>query len=247
MLQTAIKAAREAGKLMINSFGKELKIDSEIRYDTKLALDKECEKVIIDIIKSNFPEHSILAEESGQTKNKSDYTWIIDPLDGTANFAKGIPQFCTSIALVKGSEHILGVVFDPLKDELFHAEKGKGAYLNNKRIYTSNVKRLEDSFMICGFMKSEEAIKKGLGFFKDLVLKVKKVRIMGAAALDLCWVAAGRFELYFEYGIMSWDIAAGTVILQEAGGKITAREITKNTFNVVATNGKILPEETPGT
>ncbi|MDD5644473.1 MAG: inositol monophosphatase family protein [bacterium] len=243
MLETAIRAAREAGKLQMRSFGKKITVDEELRFDTKLALDKESEQVIVDTILSRFPEHSILAEESGRTDNASDYTWIIDPLDGTANFSRNIPQFCTSIALTRKNKTILGVVLDPVRDELYHAEKGKGAFLNGKKIKTRQTSETKDLFVVCGFMKSEETIKKGLLIFNSLITKVKKIRIMGAAALDLCWLAGGRFDIYFEYGIMKWDIAAGRLILEEAGGNIEAVALNDNSYNVTATNGKISPEK----
>ncbi|MCK9554279.1 inositol monophosphatase [bacterium] len=245
MLETAIKAAKKAGKLQLQSFGKKIIVDEELRFDTKLALDKESERIIVDTIFSEFPKHSILAEESGTTDNASDYTWIIDPLDGTANFSRNIPQFCVSIALLHKSEKILGVVFDPVRDELFHAEKGKGAFLNGEKIKTRQTGKTNELFVVCGFMKSEETIKKGLVIFNSLITRVKKIRIMGAAALDLCWLAAGRFDIYFEYGIMDWDIAAGELILKEAGGDIKADALGNNSYNVTATNGKIKPGEFP--
>ncbi|MBN2190710.1 MAG: inositol monophosphatase [Candidatus Aureabacteria bacterium] len=243
MLETAVKAAKKAGELQIRSFGKKIIVDEELRFDTKLALDKESERLIVDTILAEFPDHSIIAEESGVTDNSSDYTWIIDPLDGTANFSRNIPQFCSSIALLHKSEKILGVVFDPVRNELFHAEKGKGSFLNGRKINTRHTAKINELFVVCGFMKSEETIKKGLVIFNALIERVKKIRIMGAAALDLCWLAAGRFDVYFEYGIMDWDIAAGELILKEAGGDIKADALGNHSYNVTATNGKIKPEE----
>lgn len=220
-LEVAIKAAQEAGKILEKYF--EAGMTHELK-DDKSALtlgDTESEKIIKKIIGENFPEHSILAEETGFTKNTHSYTWHVDPVDGTRNFAKGVPLFAISIALVDGKEIICGVVYNPITKSLFCAEKGKGAYINGKRIFVSknNISR--------GMITADRGkIDSDDKLFRELLYTLPKnvipsVRDLGCTALDLAFVALGAFEANITLGLKSYDFAAGVLLVKEAGGTIT--------------------------
>ncbi|MCK5527990.1 MAG: inositol monophosphatase [Candidatus Latescibacteria bacterium] len=239
MIEVAVEAAQAAGAILREHFGTELKVDQQKHYDVKLEVDRLCEERILEIIRRHCPDCGILAEESGQQDRPSPYTWIIDPLDGTANYFRGVPHFCTSIALQHREETILGVVYDPLGDELFVAEKDRGAHLNGAPIHVSAITRIEQSFITCGFMKTEDAIRRGLKRFERLAFRASKMRIMGSAALNLCYVAMGRFDGYVEYGIRAWDLAAGALLTTEAGGRVDARLTPDGGYDVLATNGTL--------
>ncbi|MFH1007588.1 MAG: inositol monophosphatase family protein [Candidatus Latescibacterota bacterium] len=237
MIEVAIAAAQAAGSILKEHFGTELKVDEQKHYDVKLEVDRLCEERIIEVIREQSPDSAIWAEESGQQDRLSPFTWIIDPLDGTANFFRGVPHFCTSIALRYHEETVLGVVYDPLADELFTAEKNGGARVNGMPIHASAVDRMEASFITCGFMKTEDAIRRGLERFGRLAYRASKMRVMGSAALNLSYVAMGRFDGYVEYGIRTWDMAAGALLVTEAGGYIDARPTPDGGYDVLATNG----------
>lgn len=224
MLQLATEAALEASRFLKMSVGKIKQIERKFGEETNLVteIDKKSEEIIISKIKQRFPHHDILAEESGSHQKHSEYRWIIDPLDGTTNFTHGLPIFCVSIALEKEGELILGVVYDPNLDEIFTAEKGRGAYLNNRRLQVSSTSRLIDSMLVTGFPYSigknpEEAMR----HFNDFLVRTQAVRRLGSAALDLCYVAAGRFDGFWEMSLHPWDMAAGVLIAQEAGATYT--------------------------
>jgi myo-inositol-1(or 4)-monophosphatase len=241
MLETAETAARAAGEIMNKYFGKILQVDETERFDIKLQVDKLCENEIIRIIKEKFPDHAIQAEESGE-QGDSEYRWIIDPLDGTVNFFCGIPVFCTSIALEKNNQPYLGVIYDPRCDELFAAEKGKGATLNGRPIHVSESSSLDELMVAIGFMKDPETIDRAVDAIAATIRRVFKCRCMGSAAIDMAYVACGRFGAYYENRIMNWDIAAGRIILSEAGGVSLEIPVSENCFNILATN-KNLHEE----
>jgi myo-inositol-1(or 4)-monophosphatase len=245
MRKTALKAAKEAGKIILHYYAKNVSaINKKNTYNLVTKADIASEKTIINIIKSKYSAHSILTEESGEKLNKSDYCWVIDPLDGTNNFYHKFPMFCVSIALYKNGNPLIGVVFDPLKKELFYAEKNKGAFLNNKKIKVSNANNLTKSLLALGFYYERGLLmKKSLGqmekfFYED----VHGIRRTGSAALDLCYTACGRFDGYWELKLNPWDYAAGSLIVMEAGGKITDTQGKKYNLimkNIVASNGKI--------
>ena len=206
--------------------------------------DLAAEKKIISIIKQEFPDHSLLTEESGEEIHKSDYCWIIDPLDGTNNFYHKFPMFCVSIALYKKGKPLIGVVFDPLKKELFYAEKGESSFLNNKKINVSNVNSLSKSLLALGFYYERGLLmRKTLGHMEKFFYEnVHGMRRTGSAALDLCYTACGRFDGYWELKLNPWDYAAGSLILTEAGGRITdvhGKRYSLMMGNVAASNGKI--------
>lgn len=240
-LQTAGALARKhAGKVSYELKG---------RANLVTRVDVACQNAILKIIKKNFPEHDFLAEENGLKNTGSAWKWVIDPIDGTTNFAHGMPHFSVSVALAYKNDIVLGGVYDVCADEMFLARKGKGATLNGKKIRVSKVNRLQDALLVTGFPyvrqgRMDELLKR----FKDFILSCHDIRRLGSAALDMCWVAAGRFDGYWEDSLNPWDISAGKLILEEAGGKVTdfSGKKWKNleTFGVqtLATNGKIHKE-----
>jgi myo-inositol-1(or 4)-monophosphatase len=243
-LTVAIESAKEAGRFLKLNLGKVKNIESkkeEINLVTEI--DKGSEKKIIDFLKSRFPNHSILAEESGETNLGSDFKWIIDPLDGTTNYTHSFPVFCVSIALEFKGEVILGVVYDPNLDELFYAEKGKGAFLNGKRISVSKTDKLIKSMLATGFPYNvKENPDNCIEHFVNFLMEAQAIRRLGSAALDLVYVACGRLDGFWEVNLNPWDTAAGKIIVEEAGGKVT--DFYGNDFNIytkgiVASNGLI--------
>ncbi len=245
MKRTAIKAAKEAGKIILQYYSKNVNAVCKTNTcDLVTKADIASENKIISIIKNKFPDHSILTEESGEEIHKSDYCWVIDPLDGTNNFYHKFPMFCVSIALYKNGKPLIGVVFDPIKKEFFYAEKHKGAYLNNNKINVSSVNRLSKSLLVLGFYYERGLLmRKSLDQMKKFFYEnVHGIRRTGSAALDLCYTACGRFDGYWELKLNPWDYAAGSLILTEAGGRITdvqGKKYNLNIGNVAASNGKI--------
>lgn len=224
-LDIAIEVARESGRIQMESLGKAMDIRIKIATDIVTEVDKRCEKMITDRLHREFPTHDMLAEEgSGRRDVSSEYRWIIDPLDGTMNFSKGYPLFATSIALEHKGEVVLGVVYEPNHDELFVAEKGGGASCNGNRIKVSNTTELEKALLDTGFAyntdKSEQL--NNAGHFVDFLSHAGSLRRDGAAAVDLCYVACGRFDGFWELYLKPWDVAAGQLIVKEAGGAVTA-------------------------
>jgi len=247
-LQTAVFAARAAGRIILDNLGRLSKEDVSLKQvsDFVTRVDKESEACIVRIIRERYPDHRILAEETVKETAREGYRWIIDPLDGTTNFIHQYPVFCVSIALELQSKVIAGVIFDPLRKDLFLAEKGKGAYLNEQPITVSTILACPDSLITTGFpFKRKELIDPYLKLFKNVLFKVSDLRRAGSAALDLAYLAAGRCEGFFEIGLSPWDIAAGSLIIEEAGGVITdfggGNEFLL-TGNVVAGN-KIIQKE----
>lgn len=226
-LEIAKNAAIKAGEIQLRDLNKIKNIsfkDTKGKNNILTEIDTECEEVILSVIKESFPTHDILAEESGKNvENNSDFIWLIDPLDGTMNYSHSYPYFSVSIALEYKGEVICGLVYDPFKNEMFSAEKGKGAYVNDNKINVSTVELLEYSLVVSGTFHhpDEEVMDKFLKILKELSLKAQGVRRDGSAALDLCYVACGRYESFWEFGLNAWDMAAGSLILEEAGGKVT--------------------------
>lgn len=214
--ELAKEIAREAGDFLRKGFGYG-DVSSETAYDVKLKQDVESESIIVGGIEKAFPEDGYISEEKGEKKGSSGYVWIIDPLDGTVNYFRGIPHCSVSIACT-GKGYNFGIVYDFFRDEMFTAKRGKGASLNGKRISVSKKRELKDAVISFGLMKGKEEIKDGITFLSDVAYKVKKIRMMGSAALDICYVASGRTDIFLEVGLNIWDIAAGKIILEEAGG-----------------------------
>lgn len=212
--------------------------------------DHLSEEIITEIITKNFPDHNILAEESGSTKKSSSITWIIDPLDGTSNFAHQIPAFCISIAAALDKEVLCGVVYQPITQELFIGQKGYGSTLNGRSLHVSKTKELEKAFLATGFPYNLREDPKGCIEHLAAILHLGlPVRRLGSAALDLCYTAAGRFDAYWEVSLQPWDLAAGKVILEEAKGRLTSYENDAidiyNLGSILATNGHLHPLITP--
>ncbi|MBA3989268.1 MAG: inositol-1-monophosphatase [Idiomarina sp.] len=225
MLNIAVRAARAAGKVIMKSVAQQekLTIEGKGQNDFVTNVDRASEAVIIETIRKSYPNHSILAEESGEIiGSDSDYLWVIDPIDGTTNFMRGIPHFCISIALVVKGQAQQAVVFDPVRDELFTATRGGGAQLNGYRIRTTKVKSLEDTILATGFpFKMKHIMPEYQAVFAKFFEQAGDVRRMGSAALDLAYVAAGRYDGYWEAGLKFWDLAAGDLLVREAGGLVT--------------------------
>ncbi len=240
-LEVAIYAAREAGKLLMNYYGK---VHRSFKADasTITEADIEAEKIIKSILEGEFSDYSFLGEESGIDKKDSDYMWVVDPLDGTTNFSMRNPFFNTSIALTYKGEPILGVVYYPYEDEIFHAKKGEGAFLNRDRIKVSEENEIENSIIAFCHGSDEKSTKNLIDIFGKLKLINRKIRQIGASALELSFVACGRVEAFFYPGLNPWDVAAGALMVSEANGKVT--DFEGNPFNLgssdlLASNGKI--------
>jgi myo-inositol-1(or 4)-monophosphatase len=221
-LKIAEKAAREAGKIHLKNLGNVKKIEFKAKNSLVTEVDKLSEELIISIIKDNFPEHDIFAEESGKHLSDSDYLWLVDPLDGTTNYAHAYPFFSVSIALeVKGVLE-LGLVYDPVKDEMFTAQRGGGAYLNGAPIGVSGTAHVDECHLCTGFVhENDQMVEENLRHFSNFIRRAQAVRRDGSAALDLCYVACGRFDGFWELGLNPWDTAAGVLIVEEAGGKVS--------------------------
>lgn len=244
MLNIAVRAARNAGDLIARSAESAgtLKINQKSKNDFATEVDRMAEQEIIRVIKNAYPEHAILAEESGTHKG-NDNIWIIDPLDGTTNFIHGFPVYAVSIALQVKGKIVLGVVYDPLRDELFTAERGGGAMLNNRRIRVTQQSGLKGALIGTGFpFKNPQHLDAYLAMFRTLHSDSAGVRRAGAAALDLAYVAAGRLDGFWEIGLHPWDMAAGVLLIKEAGGVITDFTFGENyleTGNVITGNPKM--------
>jgi myo-inositol-1(or 4)-monophosphatase len=244
MIYAAITAAQAAGERLRQAFGQHLTVNATYAHDIKLAADVECQELIYQILLDHFPKTRCIGEE-GDSNNPGDpnaeYEWIVDPIDGTMNLAMGIPHFCVSIAAREAATQriILGVIYDPLRRELFTAERGSGAYLNGIRRKVSTRDKLSDAVLAVGFAKTQESIDHCLALYQFYGNAARKLRAMGSAALDLAYVATGRLDAYIEQGVNLWDIAAGIVLVEEAGG-VVETEITKTgAYRVCASSGLI--------
>ena len=244
-IDAATQAARQAGAFLKEHFGQPLEVDEAKHHDIKLALDRESQDLITRVLLDAFPDHALYGEEGIAGDQDSDYQWIVDPIDGTVNFFYGIPHYCVSIALRHKGELIVGVIYDPSMDELWEAQKGGPALLNGKPIQTSPRTKLEECALFVGCGKDEEALTTGLDRFRRASLKARKMRMMGSAALGMAYIATGRLDAYVESRISLWDIAAGQLILEAAGGKTDLTPISEHedAYSIVATNGKIPIEE----
>ncbi|MCP2520808.1 inositol monophosphatase [Candidatus Aminicenantes bacterium AC-335-K20] len=242
-LQIASEVAKEAGKFLKENFEniKEIEYKGEVNLVTEY--DKEAQELIYSKLSSAFPEHGFLGEEDLEKRGDYEFRWIIDPLDGTTNYAHGYPVFCVSIALEHRDRIILGVVYNPMLDELFWAIEGRGAYLNNRKIKVSSTKELDKSLLATGFPYDlRESKNNNINHFNNFILKVQAVRRGGSAALDLCYVACGRLDGFWELKLFPWDIAGGMLIVKEAGGKVSdfrGNEIDPYAKEILASNGFI--------
>ncbi len=243
----AVDAVREAGKTLMKKFNNVRVLKYKDRQDILTDADLRAERIIINKIKANFPDHNIISEEAGSMDLKSEYTWIIDPLDGTKHYIRKMPIFCVSIALQKNEEIIVGVIFVPATNSLFYAEKGKGAFLNGRKIHVSQVKNLADAFIYAELPNcklSKKSFNKYHQRLGEFLKKTYRVRAWGSGPLGFCYVALGGFDSYvlLNDGTKLTDAAAGVLIVKEAGGRVTdinGNEFTRKTTNPVASNGKI--------
>ena len=244
MKNTLLKAALESGKIIKENFEGSFEIKSkDVISNLVTEVDTKSEAKIIEIIKSDFPKHNILSEEIGAIDKDSDVKWIIDPIDGTINYAHNIPLCCVSIGVEKSGQIIAGVVYNPMSGEMFFAEKNQGAYLNEKKISVSAENNLLKALLVTGFpYNSSNNPNKPVETFTAFLMKDIPIRRLGSAALDICWTACGRFDGFWEYNLNPWDVAAGYLVITEAGGQVT--DFAGNNYSVykkeiLASNGLI--------
>ena len=240
--ELAQQLAQQAGTLLAENLSGDFAVSKKGAINLVTEMDLRAEKLILQGIHSRFPNDAILSEEEGKREGDAGRRWIIDPLDGTTNYAHGYRLFCVSIAFELDGEVVLGVVHDPMADETFKARKGQGAFLNGVPMRVSEQDSLMDSLLCTGFPYEMDAIREGLELFSRVLLQSRAVRRDGSAALDLCFVAAGRFEGFWEKGLNSWDVAAGQLIVSQAGGRVTDFQdgpIQLEGRQIVATNGGI--------
>ncbi len=234
--------ARDAGALLMEYFRQRVKIEYKGDVDLVTVADRKSEALILERIRREFPGHDVMGEEGTRIETGSDYKWYVDPLDGTTNFAHGFPVFCVSLAVEHRGERIAGVVYDPTRDEMFSAEKGSGAELNGERIRVSATPRLGEALVATGFPSHKRHKNPNIYFYHQLTLRSHGVRRAGSAALDLCNVASGRFDGFWEFNLNPWDTAAGVLMVEEAGGRVT--DFSGGPFQIasretVASNGLV--------
>jgi len=247
MLELAIRAAREAGAILRESAGRRFQVSHKGRINLVTEVDLASERHIKELIGARYPGHRILAEESGASEaGASDYCWLIDPLDGTTNYAHGCPPYCVSIGVERRGEMVVGVIYDPTRDELFAAERGAGATLNGEPIRVSEVGALDHALVVTGFPYDvRERIDEYLPAWREFLRHAQGVRRLGAAAIDLAYVAAGRLDGFWESGLNPWDAAAGWVIVEEAGGRVTKLDGSPYDVyvqSILCTNGRVHDE-----
>ncbi len=245
MLNFAIELARDAGQILLEKFGRKINISMKGDINLVTEADLASEELIIERIKSYYPKHSILAEEAGNAVvigGDNTWKWIIDPLDGTTNYAHGYPCFCVTLALEHDGEIVLGVTFDPTRNEMFAAERGRGASLNGKPIRVSDNENLSDALIVTGFPYDFKRRDDFARHLTDFLLRSRGVRRDGSAAIDMAYVACGRFDGFWEEGLNPWDMAAGLLLIEEAGGVVTGYDNAKFDIYhppIVASNGLI--------
>jgi len=242
MKNFVIQLSKKAGKEIVKKFNKDQIVKVKSKSQIVTEADLIANKIIVNAIKKKFPTHAILSEETGRNKIKSEYLWVIDPLDGTTNYSIGSPLFAVSIALFKGNNPILGISYAPIMNELYFAEQSKGVFLNNKKIKVSNKKTLKESFFTYCHGSTDKDIKKAVKIYNKIKLSGHDSRQLGAAALELGFVAAGRTECIIIPGANSWDVGAGVLFVREAGGVVTdfsGKPWNLKTKDMVASNGKI--------
>ena len=241
------EAAEESAKILLKHHNTKFLIGRKSAYnDLVTEIDKKSEAKIIEVVHSHFPLHNVLSEEAGDLNMSSDYVWIVDPIDGTVNYAHALPIFCVSIALEIKKEIVLGMVYNPISGEKFFSEKGKGATLNGKKIHVSDKKYLKDGMLVTGFpYGAKDNTDHCIDHFVNFLKCGLPIRRLGSAALDMCYVACGRFDGFWEVSLNPWDVAAAYLILNESGGKMSAFKGEKYSIynkQIVASNGRIHPE-----
>lgn len=244
MINKTIEIAKEAGEIIKEGFGTNLSIDFKTDEANLVTnIDKASEKLIMDFIRKEYPTHSIIAEESGKSENYSEYTWVIDPLDGTTNFAHKLPIFSVSIGLQKHGETIIGVIYDVMRDVVYSAEKGAGTFENSKRVYVNSNSILSQSLLVTGFAYNrEDEYRAAVKIFANMLTASRGVRRLGSAAIDYCYVANGVFEGFWEANLAPWDVCAGLLLVEEAGGRTSdfnGEKVNMYSKSFLATNGKV--------
>lgn len=247
MLNFAIQTARDAGRILMERQGRSLRVSSKGDINLVTEADVAAEKLIIERIRSHYPRHAVLAEESGASNGSltygvSEWKWIIDPLDGTTNYAHGYPCFCVSIAAERSGKIEVGVIYDPVKDELFAGERGQGATLNDRTIRVSEIDELNSAMLCTGFPYDVRERPDFARHFTNFTMRAQAVRRDGSAALDLAYLACGRFDGFWEDGLNPWDVAAGILLIEEAGGQVSnyrGERLDLYTPEVLASNGLV--------
>src|SRR4051812_48377989 len=238
-LDAAENAARSAGKLLREKFQRQPRVKAFAAHDIKLEIDVQAQELIEKSLLEKFPAHALYGEEGIVGDQSSDHQWIVDPLDGTVNYFYGIPHFCVSIALRVHKQIVVGVICDPIRSEMWTGQRGEISKLNGAPIHVSDRAELAEAVISIGLAKTGETINANFPLFQQMIHRVRKCRVLGSAALDLAYVACGRFDAYIETGISLWDIAAGWLIIETAGGTVNLRplEHMKEKYSIVASNG----------
>jgi len=240
-LDAAEKAARAAGKLLRKNFGRPQRVNAVAAHDIKLQIDIQTQELITKLLLKEFPKHALYGEEGIVGDQSSEHQWIVDPLDGTVNYFYGIPHFCVSIALRRRNEVMVGVIYDPIRREMWKGQKGETSKLNGDPVHVSDRADLAEAVVSVGLAKTGETINANFPLLQQMVHRVRKCRVLGSAALDMAYVACGRLDAYIEQGISLWDIAAGWLLVENAGGTVDLRlrENMKDKYSIIASNGVI--------
>jgi myo-inositol-1(or 4)-monophosphatase len=240
-LDAAEKAARAAGKLLRKNFGRPQRVNTVAAHDIKLQIDIQTQELITKLLLKEFPTHALYGEEGIVGDQSSEHQWIVDPLDGTVNYFYGIPHFCISIALRRRNEVMVGVIYDPIRREMWKGQKGETSKLNGDPVHVSDRADLAEAVVSVGLAKTGETINANFPLLQQMVHRVRKCRVLGSAALDMAYVACGRLDAYIEQGISLWDIAAGCLLVENAGGTVDLRlrEDMKDKYSIIASNGVI--------
>jgi myo-inositol-1(or 4)-monophosphatase len=245
-LETAVEIARESGALLVNFFERRVPFELKGDFDLVTEADRASEKLVVERLRSHFPSHGIVAEEGGGHESSSEFRWFVDPLDGTTNFAHGFPIFNVTLGLERAGEMVAGVVYDPVRAEMFTAERGSGAWLNNRRLRVSKGARLADSLASTGFPSRKRHANINIHFYHQMAMASHGVRRTGSAAIDLAYVASGRLDAFWEFGLNPWDMAAGILLVSEAGGRVSDMTGALHTItasrHILADNGFIHDE-----
>ncbi|HEV3409115.1 MAG TPA: inositol monophosphatase family protein [Chthoniobacterales bacterium] len=238
-LETAIRAARAAGQLLRENFHQPLRVNEVAAHDIKLEIDVRTQQLITELLLQDFPQHALYGEEGIVGDQTAEYQWIVDPLDGTVNYYYGIPHFCTSIALRRGDEIIVGVIYDPVREELWAGRSDETPTLNGRAFRVSPRTKLAEAILSVGLSKTDATASDALPVLQQMVHRARKCRLLGSAALDMAYVACGRLDAFIEPGVSLWDIAAGKVLVEGAGGRVELRPRAdmKNKYGVIASNG----------
>lgn len=241
-LGAAVEIARQAGSLLLPFFERRVKVEYKGEVDLVTEADRASEAFILERLRAYFPDHAVVAEETGGHEADSPYCWYVDPLDGTTNFAHSYPVFCVSIGLARKEQMIVGVVYDPTRDELFAAEKGRGASLNGEPIHVSAIKRLEEALVVTGFPSKKRHKNPNIHFYHEMNMRSHGARRPGSAAIDLAYVSSGRMDCFWEFHLQPWDLAAGRLLVEEAGGRMTDAEGHPHRLDspsILASNGHL--------